>query len=67
MYSSLQYCHIPHHAPTLFHGFCISDYHTYPTSQLNTKYTCEGYIAAITTVVSQGVHIFFTCRVKTPL
>ena len=48
----MQYCHIPHHAPAVFHRFCISDYHTYPISQLNTKYTCEGYIAAITTVVS---------------
>ena len=63
----MQYCLIPHHASAIFHRFCISDYHTNPTSQLNTKYTCQCYIAAITTVVGQGVHIFFTCRVKTPL
>ena len=37
----MQYCHVPHHAPAVFHRFCISDYHTYPISQLNTKYTCE--------------------------
>ena len=37
----MQYCHILHHAPAVFHRCCISDYHTYPISQLNTKYTCE--------------------------